>query len=235
MERRTYGDPCGVARALDAVGERWALLVVRELLLGPKRFSALHRGLGAASQNVLAQRLRELEAAGIVRRRRLGPPAGSWVYELTEQGSELEPVLIALGQLGPQPADDSRGRAERRRARAGPEDDLRPGRRRRPRGVARPARGRRPARARGDRRTPGHHAREREGPGRHAADRRADPARARLPQAAPGRCGGGGRRRDRRATSRRCSACWTRSRPRTTRAGAPRAPRGWAGGPCTSR
>jgi DNA-binding HxlR family transcriptional regulator len=100
MDRRTYGDPCGVARALDAVGERWALLVVRELLLGPKRFSALHRGLGAASQNVLAQRLRELEAAGVVRRRRLGPPAGSWVYELTEQGSELEPVLIALGRWG---------------------------------------------------------------------------------------------------------------------------------------
>ena len=100
MERRTYGDPCGVARALDAVGERWALLVVRELLLGPKRFSALHRGLGAASQNVLAQRLRELEAAGVVRRRRLGPPAGSWVYELTEQGSELEPVLVALGRWG---------------------------------------------------------------------------------------------------------------------------------------
>jgi DNA-binding HxlR family transcriptional regulator len=100
MDRRTYGDPCGVARALDAVGERWALLVVRELLLGPKRFGALHRGLGAASQNVLAQRLRELEAAGVVRRRRLGPPAGSWVYELTEQGSELEPVLIALGRWG---------------------------------------------------------------------------------------------------------------------------------------
>ena len=100
MERRTYGDPCGVARALDAVGERWALLVVRELLLGPKRFSALHRGLGAASQNVLAQRLRELEAAGVVRRRRLGPPAGSWVYELTEQGAELEPVLVALGRWG---------------------------------------------------------------------------------------------------------------------------------------
>ena len=100
MDRRTYGDPCGVARALDAVGERWALLVVRELLLGPKRFSALHRGLGAASQNVLAQRLRELEAAGIVRRRRLGPPSGSSVYELTEQGSELEPVLIALAQWG---------------------------------------------------------------------------------------------------------------------------------------
>jgi DNA-binding HxlR family transcriptional regulator len=100
MQRRSYGDPCGVARALDAVGERWALLVVRELLLGPKRFSALHRGLGAASQNVLAQRLRELEADGIVRRRRLGPPAASWVYELTEEGSALEPVLIALGRWG---------------------------------------------------------------------------------------------------------------------------------------
>ena len=100
MDRRTYGDPCGVARALDAIGERWALLVVRELLLGPKRFSALHRGLGGVSQNVLAQRLRELEAAGVVRRRRLGPPAGSWAYELTERGTELEPVLIALGRWG---------------------------------------------------------------------------------------------------------------------------------------
>jgi DNA-binding HxlR family transcriptional regulator len=100
MDRRTYGDPCGVARSLDAIGERWALLVVRELLLGPKRFSALHRGLGGVSQNVLAQRLRELEAAGVVRRRRLGPPAGSWAYELTEQGSALEPVLVALGRWG---------------------------------------------------------------------------------------------------------------------------------------
>jgi DNA-binding HxlR family transcriptional regulator len=100
MDRRTYGDPCGVARALDAIGERWALLVVRELLLGPKRFSALHRGLGAVSQNVLAQRLRELEAAGIVRRRRLGPPAGSWAYELTEEGAALRPVLVALGRWG---------------------------------------------------------------------------------------------------------------------------------------
>jgi DNA-binding HxlR family transcriptional regulator len=100
MERRSYGDPCGVARALDAIGERWALLVVRELLLGPKRFSALHRGLGGVSQNVLAQRLRELEAAGVVRRRRLGPPAGSWAYELTERGAELEPVLVALGRWG---------------------------------------------------------------------------------------------------------------------------------------
>jgi DNA-binding HxlR family transcriptional regulator len=100
MDQRSYGDPCGVARALDAVGERWALLVVRELLLGPKRFTDLLRGLGGASQNVLSQRLRELEAAGIVRRRRLGPPAGAWAYELTEEGSALEPVLVALGRWG---------------------------------------------------------------------------------------------------------------------------------------
>jgi DNA-binding HxlR family transcriptional regulator len=100
MDRRTYGDPCGVARALDVVGERWALLVVRELLLGPKRFTDLHRGLGGASQNVLSQRLRELEAAGVVRRRKLGPPAGSSVYELTEEGARLEPILIELGRWG---------------------------------------------------------------------------------------------------------------------------------------
>ena len=100
MDGRTYGDPCGIARALDVVGERWALLVVRELLLGPKRFTDLHRGLGGASQNVLSQRLRELEGAGIVRRRRLGPPARAWVYELTQQGSELEPILIELGRWG---------------------------------------------------------------------------------------------------------------------------------------
>ena len=78
MDGRTYGDRCGVARALDAVGERWALLVVRELLLGPKRFTDLHRGLGTMSQNVLTQRLRDLEQAGVVERYRLRPPAGSW-------------------------------------------------------------------------------------------------------------------------------------------------------------
>jgi len=97
---RSYGDPCGVARALDAVGERWALLVVRELLLGPKRFTDLQGGLGGISQNVLAQRLRELERAGVVVRRRLGPPARVWAYGLTERGASLEPVLIALGRWG---------------------------------------------------------------------------------------------------------------------------------------
>jgi DNA-binding HxlR family transcriptional regulator len=94
---RTYGDGCGIAHALDLVGERWALLVVRELVLGPKRFTDLRGGLPNASPNVLAQRLRELEQAGIVRRRRLPPPAGSTVYELTDWGRELEPVVRALG------------------------------------------------------------------------------------------------------------------------------------------
>ena len=97
---RTYGDGCGVAHALDLVGERWALLVVRDLLLGPKRFTDLRAGLRGASPNVLAQRLRELEQAGVVRRRRLPPPAGSAVYELTDWGRELEPILITLGVWG---------------------------------------------------------------------------------------------------------------------------------------
>jgi DNA-binding HxlR family transcriptional regulator len=94
---RTYGDGCGIAHAMDLVGERWALLVVRELLLGPKRFTDLRGGLPNASPNVLAQRLRELEQTGIVRRRRLPPPAGSSVYELTDWGRELEPIVRSLG------------------------------------------------------------------------------------------------------------------------------------------
>ncbi|HEU5033031.1 MAG TPA: winged helix-turn-helix transcriptional regulator [Spirillospora sp.] len=97
---RRYDDPCGIARALNAVGERWALLVVRELLFGPKRFAALSRGLPGMSQNVLAQRLRDLEEGGIVRRRTLGPPASTRVYELTPRGLELEPVLLALADWG---------------------------------------------------------------------------------------------------------------------------------------
>jgi DNA-binding HxlR family transcriptional regulator len=95
--KRTYGDGCGIAHALDLVGERWALLVVRELLLGPKRFTDLRDGLPNASPNVLSQRLRELEQAGIVRRRKLPPPAATWVYELTDWGRELKPVAISLG------------------------------------------------------------------------------------------------------------------------------------------
>jgi|SRR5664279_720682 len=101
-ETRSYDDPCGIARALDAVGERWTLLVVRELLLGAKRFNQLRRGLPGPSPNVLSQRLRELEQAGIVRRYQLDPPASVIVYELTERGRELEPVLIELGRWGSQ-------------------------------------------------------------------------------------------------------------------------------------
>ena len=85
---------------MDLVGERWALLVVRELLLGPKRFTDLRAGLPHASPNVLSERLRGLEAAGIVRRRRLPPPAASKIYELTAWGEELEPVIIRLGRWG---------------------------------------------------------------------------------------------------------------------------------------
>jgi len=97
---RTYDDGCAAAHALDLVGERWALLVVRELLLGPKRFTDLRAGLPNVSPNVLAQRLRGLEAAGVVRRGKLPPPAASRIYELTEWGQDLEPVIIALGKWG---------------------------------------------------------------------------------------------------------------------------------------
>jgi DNA-binding HxlR family transcriptional regulator len=97
---RTYGDRCGIARALDVVGERWALLVVRELVLGPKRFTDLRAGLPHVGPDVLSQRLRELEGAGLVRRTTLPPPAASKVYELTPRGAELEPVVLALGRWG---------------------------------------------------------------------------------------------------------------------------------------
>jgi DNA-binding HxlR family transcriptional regulator len=95
--QRGYRDACGIAHALDLVGERWALLVVRELIFGSKRFSDLQRGLPAASPNALTDRLRELAAVGIVRRHRLPPPANAWVYELTEWGRGLEPILVGLG------------------------------------------------------------------------------------------------------------------------------------------
>jgi DNA-binding HxlR family transcriptional regulator len=97
---RSYGDACPIARALDVVGERWALLVARELLLGGQRFSDIRRALPGASSNMLTDRLRELERHGVVDRRRLPPPAASTVYELTGRGRELEPVLAALGAWG---------------------------------------------------------------------------------------------------------------------------------------
>ncbi|HZN79243.1 MAG TPA: helix-turn-helix domain-containing protein [Mycobacterium sp.] len=94
--RRKYDDGCAIAQALDVIGERWALLVVRELVLGPKRFTDLLAGLHGASSDVLTQRLRDLSAAGVVRRRRLGPPVSSWVYELSEWGAELEDIILGL-------------------------------------------------------------------------------------------------------------------------------------------
>jgi DNA-binding HxlR family transcriptional regulator len=102
---RSYRDSCGIARALDVVGERWALLVVRELLLAPQRFSELRHALPHVSSNLLADRLRELEHNGVIRRG-LAPTGGPRVYELTEWGRKLEPILLALGDWGidaPQP------------------------------------------------------------------------------------------------------------------------------------
>lgn len=96
--RRKYDQGCAVAHALDLVGERWALLIVRDLLLGPKRFTELLTGLPGASPDVLTQRLRELTDAGVLHRRRLSPPAASWVYELTAWGADLTPVVVGLAQ-----------------------------------------------------------------------------------------------------------------------------------------
>src|SRR5262249_32271575 len=101
--KRSYGDQCGVARSLDVIGERWALLIVRELLLGPKRFNDLLAGLAGASPNVISQRLRELTDSGVIRNRALGPPAGVGVYELPAGGRDLDPAALPLGRGGPRP------------------------------------------------------------------------------------------------------------------------------------
>jgi DNA-binding HxlR family transcriptional regulator len=98
--KRSYGDGCGIAHALDLIGDRWALLIVRDLLLGPKRFTDLQAGLRGAGPTILGQRLRDLERVGVVRRRTLPAPAASKVYELTEWGARLDPILIALGRWG---------------------------------------------------------------------------------------------------------------------------------------
>ena len=96
--KRKYHDGCAVAHALDLVGERWALLVVRELLLGPKRFTDLLAGVRGASPDVLTQRLRDLTETGVVRRQRLGPPTSAWVYELTTWGADLGPIVVGLAR-----------------------------------------------------------------------------------------------------------------------------------------
>ncbi len=109
--RRHYTDPCPVAQALDLVGERWALLIVRELLLGPKRFTDLRAGLHGVSPNVLSQRLEELSDGGVIEQRFLPPPAASQVYALTDWGRELEPIVRVLGRWGrgrPGPTPDGK-------------------------------------------------------------------------------------------------------------------------------
>jgi len=96
--KRSYDDACGTAHALDLIGERWALLVLRELMLGPRRFSELRVDLPGISANVLSQRLDELEARGLARKLRLPPPASVQVYEATAWGLEAEPIVQALGR-----------------------------------------------------------------------------------------------------------------------------------------
>ncbi|RSN50919.1 transcriptional regulator [Streptomyces sp. WAC 04229] len=98
--RRSYGQYCSAARALDAVGDRWTLLIVRELLAGPRRYTDLHADLPGVSTDVLASRLKDMEREGLTTRRRLPPPGAAYVYELTARGHELLPVLEALGAWG---------------------------------------------------------------------------------------------------------------------------------------
>jgi DNA-binding HxlR family transcriptional regulator len=112
---RSYGQYCSVAKALDVIGERWTLLIVRELLLrGPCRYTDLKNGLPGIATNLLADRIRELEAAGLVRREEAPPPVATTLVRLTETGAELEPVIKALGwwgiryMAGPADTDDFR-------------------------------------------------------------------------------------------------------------------------------
>ena len=112
--RKSYAQYCALARALDVVGERWTLLIVRDLLIGPKRYTDLRAGLPGIATDILTARLRRLEEAGFVRRRDLPPPAPATVYELTGTGDRLGPAILALGQVGlaslsgPQPGEDIR-------------------------------------------------------------------------------------------------------------------------------
>ena len=98
---RTYGQYCSVAKALDVVGDRWTLLIIRELLLqGPCRYTDLKGGLPGIATNLLADRLRELERAGLIWREDAAPPVATALFHLTDAGKELEPVLNALGGWG---------------------------------------------------------------------------------------------------------------------------------------
>jgi DNA-binding HxlR family transcriptional regulator len=97
---RTYREYCAIARSLDLLGQRWTLLIVRDLLLGPQRYTDLHAGLPGIATDMLTARLRTLEAEGLVRRRELPPPAPATVYELTDAGRGLAPLIRALGEVG---------------------------------------------------------------------------------------------------------------------------------------
>ncbi|SBT88844.1 transcriptional regulator, HxlR family [Streptomyces sp. DI166] len=98
--RRSYDQYCSAARALDVVGDRWTLLIVRELLAGPRRYTDLHADLPGVSTDVLASRLKDMERDGLTTRRRLPPPGAAYVYELTPRGRQLLPVLQTLGEWG---------------------------------------------------------------------------------------------------------------------------------------
>lgn len=98
--KRQYGQFCGFARAMEVVGERWAMLIIRDLLVGPKRFGELQRGLPKIPTNILTARLKELEGAGVLQRRASGQPGGGLLYELTAVGQELEAPVLALGRWG---------------------------------------------------------------------------------------------------------------------------------------
>lgn len=102
MNERSYQQFCGLAYALDIVGERWTMLIIRELMPGPRRFKDLLDGLPGISTNLLTERLTDLKKSGLVRRRILPPPAGSAVYELTELGAGLQRALLELGKWGAQ-------------------------------------------------------------------------------------------------------------------------------------
>src|SRR5689334_18995438 len=97
-EKRRFDDACGLAHAMELLGERWAMLVLRELAYGPRRFSELKSDLTGISANVLAQRLTELEARKLVRKTRLAPPASIQVYEATDWGLEVVPLIASLGR-----------------------------------------------------------------------------------------------------------------------------------------
>ncbi|MEU8781403.1 helix-turn-helix domain-containing protein [Streptomyces sp. NPDC048637] len=108
MPRRSYDQYCAVARALDAVGDRWTLLIVRELLGGPRRYTDLHADLPGVSTDMLASRLKDMERDGLVTRRRLAPPGAAFVYELTARGRALLPALTALADWGAPALDERR-------------------------------------------------------------------------------------------------------------------------------